>query len=98
MQCVRHDQLRVADSVMAITPENVPPVFWKKGDKDPDAGKPHRHTRNKIQLILEDMESRTESYYDDCQMLESVLWVIAEKHPGEVLDALIQVNEGKWPW
>jgi hypothetical protein len=70
----------------------IEPPYFKKGDKDPDAGKPHRHTRNKIQLMLTGMAEKTENVSDDYQQMLEVLWVIAEKHPGEVLDAMIRVS------
>ena len=65
--------------------------YWKKGDKDPDHGKPYRHTLEKIRMMLDSVENAPYSQGEFAATLESVLWHVAEKHPVEVLDAILKV-------
>lgn len=51
------------------------------GPEDPDKGKPHRHTRAKIRLLLP---------YLDAGDLANVLWKIADKQPDLVLAAMCE--------
>lgn len=59
------------------------------GPPAPDKGMPHRHTQQKIRLML-DQESGRPIYED----LLAVILKIAEKQPGIVLDALTDVLGG----
>jgi hypothetical protein len=59
--------------------------YWKKGDQDPDHGKPHRHTREKIRLLLDE--------YPPHDPLRAALWRLADKYPVEVLTALVADND-----
>jgi hypothetical protein len=54
------------------------------GPPDPDKGKPNRHTRAKINLMLTDIR-------EDHLALEQVILKIAEKRPEDVLDAVLYV-------
>lgn len=51
------------------------------GPPDPEKGQSHRHTRAKINLLMQDIEG-------DHLALKTLVLKIAEKRPGEVLDAL----------
>jgi hypothetical protein len=55
-------------------------------EDDPEKGKPHRHTRNKIRLLLEDDGGLVK--YED---VLAVVMKLAEKNPDAVLDALTAV-------
>jgi hypothetical protein len=52
-------------------------------EEDPEKGVPHRHTRNKIRLLLEN--DGDPALYEN---LLAVILKLAEKHPDAVLDAL----------
>lgn len=56
------------------------------GPADPEKGNPHRHTRAKISLLMQDIE-------DDPLALVTLVRKIAEKRPGDVLDALTWLTE-----
>jgi hypothetical protein len=60
--------------------------YWKKGDgpKDPDFGKPNRHTRAKIRLLMK---------YLDAGDVENVLLKVAERHPETVLKVMCDLME-----
>jgi hypothetical protein len=49
------------------------------GPDDPDKGMPHRHTRQKIRLLLTGPST---------DLLEKMLLKVAEKYPDAVLDAV----------
>jgi hypothetical protein len=51
---------------------------------DPDFGKPHRHTRAKVMLLMQDV---------DDEQRERVILMLLDKHPESVLDAVIKVLE-----
>ncbi|HVT97930.1 MAG TPA: hypothetical protein VHE33_10500 [Acidobacteriaceae bacterium] len=51
-------------------------------DNDPAKGTPHRRTREKISLLLNDLQG-------DSEALVAVIDKIAEKHPDAVLDAVL---------
>lgn len=53
-------------------------------ETDPDKGKPHRHTRAKIRLMLADV-------HDDHLALANIILKAAEKRPDDVLDAVLAV-------
>jgi hypothetical protein len=61
--------------------------YWNKHNKDvhpdPDKGKPYRHTRQRIRLLIPDLTYNQR---------EAVLWELMEKHPDEVLDAVLKVR------
>lgn len=59
------------------------PKGWT--DDDPDKGKPYRHTRAKIRLMLDDPLAGLPG------VCETILLKIAEKRPEDVLDALLDV-------
>lgn len=52
-------------------------------EPDPDKGKPFRHTRSKARLMLEGL---------DPARAREALRLLIDKHPGDVLDALIEVS------
>lgn len=52
---------------------------------DPDKGKPHRHVRVKIDLLLSDLDVES---WADAGVLYTILMKVAEKRPEEVLDAV----------
>jgi hypothetical protein len=54
------------------------------GPPDPDKGKPYRHQRQKIALLLSLPEPTA-------QQLLQIVMLIAEKRPGDVLDAALMV-------
>lgn len=56
------------------------PKGWT--DTDPDKGKPYRHTRAKIRLLLADIAG-------DAAALEKLVMRLAEKRPDDVLDAMV---------
>lgn len=56
------------------------------GPADPEKGQPHRHTRAKISLLMQDIEGGHLA-------LKTLVLKIAEKRPEEVLDALIWLTE-----
>jgi hypothetical protein len=79
------DEGRVIPELKALAEKY--PQYWKKGDgpKDPDFGKPNRHTRAKIGLML-DANLRNYSY------LHATLLKVAERYPEAVLDALLEAS------
>ena len=54
-------------------------------ETDPDKGKPNRHTRRKVELMLSGVE--------DIPLLTAIIVKIAEKRPEDVLDAVLAVLE-----
>lgn len=70
----------------ACSPEHCgqQPGYWKKGDKDPDAGTPNRHTRSKAMIML---VCATD------QQVRRAMLLLLEKRAGDVLDALIAQEE-----
>lgn len=52
-------------------------------EPDPDKGRPHRHTRAKIQLLILDARH-------DPVTLTRVIDKVAETYPGAVLDAVLE--------
>lgn len=62
----------------------MPDGFWKKGDKDPQAGVPFRHARNKAALMLSDASE---------SVMRDALCALLLDRPNEVLDALIKAIE-----
>lgn len=56
------------------------------GPEDPDKGKPYRHTRAKIELMLGDLV-RT----PDMEVMLQILGKVTDRHPVAVLDAVTEV-------
>ena len=56
--------------------------YWKKGDKDPEAGAPFRHARQKARLLLDDATP---------DQMRETLAVLISSRPNDVLDALCAV-------
>lgn len=55
------------------------------GPEDPDKGKPYRHTRAKIDLMLTEPDLPTYG-----QLLEIITW-LADQRPVDVLNAIVGI-------
>lgn len=58
------------------------------GPEDPHKGKPYRHTRAKIELMLDEGEGLPR--HED---LLRIILKLADKHPVDVLDAIVEALE-----
>ena len=56
------------------------------GPEDPHKGKPYRHTRAKIDLMLSDLIMTP-----DAEVLRAIVLKVADRHPVDVLDAVVEV-------
>lgn len=56
------------------------------GPEDPDKGRPNRHTRQKVRLMLADETA-------DRGALTEIILMLAEKRPEDTLDAVLAVLE-----